>query len=185
MRRFDFVLLAVLGAAVLPGPPAFGQPRAVDVRASWGYANGLDDSPPHALLGGVSATAAVSPHVRLGAELWKANLFGPYGAYRTRARLVNALMEYELAPGRRVNPYWLVGIGVMQHRTLYPVGHVYVPEEGWVPTDAWRWDRQLGMMLTGGVGVRMFLTDRIFVAPEARAGLTPLLQTTVAVGVAF
>ena len=98
MRRSGFVLLAVLGTAVLPGRRPSDNRAPSTCAPRGGTANGLDDSSPHALLGGVSATAAVSPHVRLGVELRKANLFGPYGACTTRARLVNALMEYELGP---------------------------------------------------------------------------------------
>ena len=39
--------------------------------------------------------------------------------------------------------------------------------------------------LTGGLGVRLFMTKHFFVAPELRIGLVPLLRSTVALGYAF
>ena len=44
---------------------------------------------------------------------------------------------------------------------------------------------QARLNLTGGIGIRLFLTDRIFIAPEARIGFAPLLQPTIALGFAF
>ena len=185
MRRSCFVLVIALG---IIGPfvqQAFGQARALEVRAIWGYSYGLDDSPPHALVGGVSVTTALGPHFRLGAELVRANMFGPYGSYKSRARIGRGLLEHELRPGRRLNPYWVVGLGITEYRDLIPVGYVHVPGEGWVPSDAAEWEVQARLNLTGGIGIRLFLTDRIFIAPEARIGFAPLLQPTIALGFAF
>lgn len=95
------------------------------------------------------------------------------------------LLEYELRPGSRLNPYWVVGVGITEYRDLIPVGYVHVPGEGWVPSDAAEWEVQPKVNLTGGIGVRLLLTDHIFIAPEARIGVAPLLQTTIALGVGF
>ena len=123
MRRSCFALVIALG---IIGPfvqQAFGQARAVDVRAIWGYSYGLDDSPPHALVGGVSVTTALGPHFRLGAELVRANMFGPYGSYKSRARIGRGLLEHELRPGMPPQP-------VLGRRA----GHHGVPrsDPGWV-----------------------------------------------------
>lgn len=185
MPRSCFALVITLG---IIGPfvqQAFAQPRAVDVRAIWGYSYLLDDSPPHALVGGVSVTAALGPHFRVGAELVKANLFGPCSRYKSRASIGRGLLEYELRPGRRLNPYLVVGAGITKYRDLIPVGYVHVPEEGWVPSDAAEWEVQSRLNLTGGIGIRLLLTDRIFIAPEARIGSAPFLQPTIALGFAF
>ena len=185
MRRSGFAVVIALGVIGPFVQQGFGQPRAVDVRATWGYNYLLDDTPPHALVGGVSVTAAVGPRFRLGGELVRANLFGPYGRYKSRARIGRGLLEYELRPGRRVNPYWVLGLGITEYRDLIPVGYVHVPGEGWVPSDAAEWKVQTRLNLTGGIGVRLLLTDRIFIAPEARIGVAPLLQPTIALGFAF
>ena len=170
MRHHFVVLLAVLGAAGGAGRPAFGQTRAVDVQAVWGHNYGLDDSPPHALVGGVAVTAAVTPHFRLGGEVLKANLYGPWSTYKQRAVLVRAVLKHELLPCRRANPYWVVGVGRARYRGLIP---------------SYGWDVQNGLNVTGGIGIRLFVTERLFVAPEARFGLAPLFHTTMAVGFAF
>lgn len=185
MHRSCFAVVIVLGVIGPFSQQAFGQARAVDVRAIWGYSYLLDDSPPYALVGGVSVTAAFGSHFRVGAELVKANLFGPDSRYKSRARIGRGLLEYELRPGSRLNPYWVVGVGITEYRDLIPVGYVHVPGEGWVPSDAAEWEVQPKVNLTGGIGVRLLLTDHIFIAPEARIGVAPLLQTTIALGVGF
>lgn len=182
--RHSFVASFVATAIVLASVQAAAQPRTFDVRAAWGYNYGLDDSPPYALVGGLSVTRSVGPHYRLGAEVLKANLFGPYGSYKSRALLVRAVLEHELLPGRRLDPYWVVGFGLAQYRDLIPRDLVHVPAEGWIPS-AHEWDVQTLLNLTAGIGLRMHVTERVFLAPEVRFGLVPLLQSTVAVGVAF
>ena len=169
MHHLFVVLLAALAAGAA-GRPAFGQARTVDVRAVWGYNYGLDDSPPRALVGGVSVTRAVTPHFRLGAEVLKANLFGPWSTYKQRAVLVRAVLAHELLPDRRANPYWVVGIGLAQYHGFYPSRYR---------------DVQNVLNVTGGIGIRLFATERLFVAPEVRFGLAPLFHTTVAAGFAF
>ena len=47
------------------------------------------------------------------------------------------------------------------------------------------WDTQYRLHVLGGLGVRLFLTPHVFVAPEARIGLVPLFRSTVALGYAF
>ena len=178
-RQFLVVLFIVLGTAGAAERPAFGQPRTVDVQAIWGYNYGLDDSPPQALVGGVAVTVAVAPHFRVGGEVLKANLYGPYSDYKQRAVLVRAVVKHELLPGRRVNPYWVVGVGLMQHRGLLQSPF---PIEGRYPFE---WEVQSVLNVTGGIGVRLFVTERLFVAPEVRIGLAPLYHTTTAVGFAF
>ena len=169
-RQFLVVLFIVLGTAGAAERPAFGQPRTVDVQAVWGYNYGLDDSPPQALVGGVAVTVAVASHFRVGGEVLKANLYGPYSTYKQRAVLLRAVLRHELLPGRRANPYWVVGVGQAQYRGLIP---------------SYGWDVQNGLNVTGGIGIRLFVTERLFVAPEVRIGLAPLYHTTTAFGFAF
>ena len=116
------------------------------------------------------SNAGSSSSFRLGAEVLKANLYGPRSTYKQRAVLVRAVLKHELLPGRRANPYWVVGVGRAQYRGLIP---------------SYGWDVQNGLNVTGGIGVRLFVTERLFVAPEARFGLAPLFHTTMAVGFAF
>ncbi len=61
-RIFPIVLAIGL---VLLLQPVFGQKRKVDVRALWGYTAGLEDTPPHAWVGGGSVTAAVGRYCQV------------------------------------------------------------------------------------------------------------------------
>ena len=117
-------------------------------------------------------------------EGWHATLYGPYFEGRAaRAAGVTALWEYEFSPGQRVNPYATVGGGVTQYRDLYTIFEYPDPDGGTVTVD--EWDIQHRAHIIGGLGVRWFLTQHVFVAPEARIGLVPLFRWTVALGYAF
>ena len=174
-RIFLNALVAIL--ALLPSP-VLGQARTVDVRASVGYAHLLDDSPPYAWVGGGTVTVPRGAHSRFGVEGWYASLFGPYGHQdKAEARLVTALWEYAFSPGQRVNPYAVVGVGVTQYRDWYL-------DFGPVPGNP-GWDTQYRLHVLGSLGIRLFLTPHVFVAPEARIGLVPFFRSTVALGYAF
>ena len=177
-RIFPIVLVIVL---VLFQQPVFGQQRSVDLRGQGGHTYLLDDTPPHAWIGGGSVTAAVGPRLRLGVEVLQANMFGKYGSYKVRATLVTPVVEFEFSPGKRFNPYLVIGGGYTKYRALEPNAlHFFDPS---LPEFEWR--KEGGINLTGGLGVRLFMTKHFFVAPELRIGLVPLLRSTVALGYAF
>ena len=179
------MLLSALGAILMLLPhPVLGQARTVDVRASGGYAYLLDDSPPKAWVGSGTVTVPRGEHSRFGVEGWHATLYGPYfDGLAARAAGVTALWEYEFSPGQRVNPYAVVGVGVTQYRDLYPDFSYPGPDGGEVTVE--RWDIQHRGHVIGGLGVRWFLTQQIFVATEARIGLSPLFRSTLALGYTF
>ena len=180
MQPLRMLLPAAVTLLALLPQSALGQARTVDVRAHFGHATGLDDTPPYAWVGGATVTVATGPHSRFGIEVWRANMFGPYARFKRRARLFTGVWEYEFAPGRRVNPYVVAGFGYTQYRTLTPNrGHYIDPSR-----PEFRWDKQGSIHYQGGLGIRLFVTRRLFVAPEVRTGF-PLLRSTVAVGYAF
>ena len=160
-----------------PTHPVLGQARPVDVRAVGGYAYGLDDSPPYAWVGGGTVTVPRGEHSRFGVEVWHATLYGPYfSGLAARALGVTALWEYEFSPGQRVNPYAVVGGGLTKYRTLYS-DFTYPGVDGW--------DIQHVPHISGGLGVRWFLTQQVFVATEVRLGLVPIFRPTLALGYTF
>ena len=175
------VFLFCVTVSSLVVQPVLGQERKVDLRGGVGYALGLEDTPPHAWLGGGAVTAAASRNFRVGVEVLNANLFGKIPYYKRRALLVTPIVEYEFSPNRRINPYVVVGFGFTQYRSLEPnVEHYY---DRSLPQFEWR--KEGSVNFTGGFGLRLFLSKRIFVAPELRIGLIPVLHSTVAVGYAF
>ena len=103
---------------VLFPQPVVGQQRSVDLRGQWGHTYLLEDTPPHAWIGGGSVTAAVGPRLRLGLEVLQANMFGRYSNFKERATLVNPVVEIAFSPGQRFNPYLVIGGGYTQYRLL-------------------------------------------------------------------
>ncbi len=181
MFRAQIVLLGLVTASILLQQPIHAQPRRVDLRAHWGHTYGLEDTPPQAWVGGGSVTAAVGPRLRLGVEVLHANLFGKHHQYKRRAILVTPVAEYEFLPGSRFNPYMVVGLGYTRYRTLEPnPRHFFDPS---LPEFYWR--KQGSINLSSGLGVRLFLTKHLFLAPEVRIGLAPVLRSTVSVGFTF
>ena len=89
---------------------------------------------------------------------------------------MTALWEYEFSPGQRVNPYAVVGGGLTKYRTLYS-DFTYPGVDGW--------DIQHVPHISGGLGVRWFLTQQVFVATEVRLGLVPIFRPTLALGYTF
>ena len=175
------VILYCVTVSSLLLQPMFGQERKVDLRGEAGYTLGLEDTPPHARLGGGAVTAAAGRNFRVGVEVLNANLFGKIRYFKSRALLVTPIVEYEFSPDRRINPYLVVGFGFTQYRSLEPnVEHYYdrsLPE--------FEWRKEGSFNFTGGFGLRLFLSRRIFVAPELRIGLIPVVHSTVSVGYAF
>ena len=109
MRPCWIVPFFVVALAAVVPPPVSGQARAVDVRALAGLAVGLDDTPPHARLGGGTVTVARGPRSRMGFEVLLADLFGPYAVIEKARRAIHrdlgvrfrARPAREPIPGRR------------------------------------------------------------------------------------
>ena len=181
MQHARMVLLALITISMLLLQPAFGQNRKVDLRGHLGHTYLLEDTPPQAWLGGGAITAAAGSRFRLGLEVLHANMFGKYSQFKERALLVTPLVEYEFSPGRRINPYLVIGFGYTQYRALEPN-----PEHHFDPSLAeFEWRKEGGINFTGGLGLRLFITKGFFVAPEVRIGLLPVLRSTISVGYAF
>ena len=181
MLHARMVLLALITISTLLLQPAFGQKRKVDLRGHLGHTLLLEDTPPHAWVGGGAITAAAGSRFRLGLEVLHANMFGKYNDYKERALLVTPVVEYEFSPGQRINPYLVIGFGYTQYRALEPNAENYFDPS--LPEFEWRTEG--GINFTGGLGLRLFMTKGFFVAPEVRIGLLPVLRSTVSIGYAF
>ncbi len=181
MRLSKLLLVGMVATLILLVQPVSAQPNRVDLRAHWGYMYGLDDTPPEAWTGGGSVTAAVGPKLRLGFEVLHANLFGKYDSYKQRARLFHPMMEYEFLSNSRFKPFMVIGVGYTQYRSW-----LADPRAHFDPSLPKRhWETQGRIHYTAGLGARLFLTRRLFLAPEVRIGLVPALRSTLSVGFAF
>lgn len=83
-----------------------------------------------------------------------------------------------MKPTGRVVPYVIAGLGVMHHRGRFSgVDFNGAPRQFDVSYTTWT--------ASAGLGVKIFVTDRVFVAPEARIGREPTLRGTFSVGYVF
>ena len=137
-------------------------PPRVEVRATFGAAGFGDELEyPHVVAGG-SVRFYITRRFSVEPEL----LYMRRSADDQDYLFVPAV-AYDLAdPRKRVVPYVIGGVGAFQHRGRF----------GTSPT-TWSAD--------AGAGVKIFLNDRVFVAPEARIGYVGYEATaraTVSVG---
>ena len=82
-------------------------------------------------------------------------------------------------PNKKVVPYLIGGVGAIHHRATF---HFFDSNTGGprpfdVSSTTWT--------ASAGVGVRIFVTDRVFVSPETRVGREPTVRATVSVGYVF
>lgn len=117
-------------------------------------------------LKGVSLSARASERWRVGVEHLDADMFGPYKSTEVHALLVTPTFEYEFRASGKLRPFIVFGVGYTRYRDLIPA---FASADN--NTLAYEWEAQSGFNLAEGVGVRMYLTKRLFLAPEVRIGL--------------
>lgn len=147
--------------------PVFGEPLAgvMEVRGTIGHANFLDEDPLHHLVTGGSARFYLTNRFSVEPEF----LF----MYRSRQDI-----DFQIIPNvvfdftkraSRVQPYAIGGIGLQRHRELTGTGYYW--------SNCWT--------VSAGIGTKIFLNDRLYLAPEFRLGSQPFVRTTVSVGYVF
>ena len=150
--------LGILAALLLCALPALGQ-RQVDVKGSIGVASFVDDSADNHLLTGGSVRLYVTRRFSIEPELLYL-----YRDSRHHDIVLMPNFVYDFG-GSRVVPYVTGGVGLM-----------------------WTKDRGLfrstntEVAASGGVGVKFYLNDRWFVAPEARIGWEPHIRISAGIG---
>ena len=154
-------------AFVLWTPPVFGEPLAgvTELRGTVGYSNFLDEDPLHHLVTGGSARFYVTNRVAIEPEF----LF----MYRSRQDIdfqviPNVVFEFTKRESR-FQPYAIGGVGLQRHRGLTGIGTYW--------SNSWTG--------SAGIGTKIFLSDRLYVAPEFRLGLEPIVRITASIGYVF
>ena len=157
----------LLLALLLCASPAFGETLAgaMEVRGTIGYSNFLDEGPLHHLVTGGSARFYVTNRVAVEPEF----LF----MYRSRQDIdfqviPNVVFEFTKRESR-FQPYAIGGMGLQRHRELTGIGYYW--------SNSWTG--------SAGIGTKIFLSDRLFVAPEFRLGLEPIVRITGSIGYVF
>jgi len=146
---------------LLFGLPCLAQ---FQVRATGGAAIFLDeDFPSHKMIGGSLRLPLTR---RLGLE--------PEVLYLRQSDLDDDVilapnLTFDLTTRKRAIPYLIGGPGWLRHRGGFP-GRRFTTSE-WT--------------VSGGLGLRLFLADHLFLAPEARIGWEPLFRVTFSIGYSF
>lgn len=166
------------GVAVLSVLLAHGEVRAQDaptvrpapvVEGSVGWAGFGDEGIVHHTLLGAGARYYVSRRVSIGPEVQY--MIGP-DADRDLIVTGNLVVDV-LAPTadrpRRTTPYLVVGGGLFRHSDRFQSG-TFSSTEG---------------AFTAGVGVRGWISDRVFLAVDGRLGWEPHLRVAGTVGIAL
>lgn len=151
----------ILASAVLAGVPAGAYAQRSIVEGQLAHGAFLDESAiPHSMFG-AGARFFVIPRLAIGPEV--THMRGP-GRDRDWVLLANASIDLRSRTGRRVVPYVLAGAGTNRHsdEPFFPLGYA--------------------LLVNVGIGTRISVSDRWFVAPEFRIGREPHWRAGVSVG---
>lgn len=179
----SWLLLAYTATAA-----AQAQDHRFRVAGQAGYTYGLDDSPPYGFLRGGSFSARAEKRWWVGLEFIDIDLFGPYESYDQKAWMLTPVVEYNFQESGRFQPYVAFGVGLTQFRSYLEEDLIRDPDDPDNPDKfvfTYGWDREHFINVAGGFGVRLYLTSRLYVAPEARLGLSPPVRVSVALGYSF
>ena len=145
----------------------------VEARGTIGGASFGDNEIPHGIFGG-SVRVYLSRRFSIEPEV-----LYMYHSENDRDLIIQPNVAVDLMkPTGRFVPYAIGGIGAMHHR-----GRFFGTDFNGVPQqfDA----RYTTWTASIGGGVKIFITDKLFVAPEARVGREPRYRGTVSVGYVF
>ena len=143
-------------------------PPKVEVKATFGAAGFGDElSDPHVVAGG-SARFYVTRRFSVEPEL----LYMRDGE-DDQDYLFTPNVAYDLSdPTRRVVPYVAGGVGVFHHRGRFFGNDFNTGQPRVFDTSSTTW------AVTGGGGVKIFLNDRLFIAPDVRLGVIGRSEAT-------
>ena len=169
----SFARVAVMAfVSIVLWPPAYTfaqEGSAIALESSLGWAGFPDNRIVHHRVLGGGARFYLTPRLALGPEV----VYMP-GPNDDRDFMLTGNLTFDLLrPGTtgppRLNPYVVAGGGLFQHRDDLR-GGTFTSNEA---------------AFTVGGGLRVFLTDRVYIAPEVRVGWELHLRTTVAMGFRF
>src|SRR5262245_1900138 len=147
--------------------PVFGEPLAgvMELRGTVGYSNFLDENPLHHLVTGGSARFYVTNRVAIEPEF----LFMYRSSRDIDLQFIpNVVFDFTKRDSR-FQPYAIGGAGFQRHRELTGTGYYW--------SNSWT--------ASAGIGAKIFLNDRLYVAPEFRLGLEPIVRVTGSIGYVF
>lgn len=146
----------------------------VEARGTVGAATFGDDEIPHGVVGG-SVRVYVTRRFSVEPEVMYMRHSENDQDFIAQANVAVDLLK----PTGKFVPYAIAGLGVIRHRGTvsgldFTTG---VPRQFDTSFTSWT--------ASGGLGLKIFVTDKLFVAPEARIGREPTLRGTFSIGYVF
>ncbi len=141
------------------------QAGRTEVRGDLGWTGFLDESSDSHLLVGASLRTYLSRRTSFQPEFqYLTRPSNSYGKHYDLGLLAN--IAYDLpSPSARVVPYLIVGPGIL-HTRQTRFSHT-------------------GLFVSGGGGVKVFVSDRWYLAPDFRVGWEPHARFSVGLGYVF
>ena len=160
--KAGLLIFSLLGGGAVSAQD--GSPRA-EIKANYGGATFIfDDGGGHHLVSG-----AVRVYVTKRFSIEPEFVYMRDGA-ADQDRLFSLNAAYDITdPRKRAVFYAIAGGGVQSHRRSNPSFHNGYTRGSW----------------NAGIGVKVFITKRLFVAPELRIGVEPSARATIGVGYVF
>ena len=173
MRKRHAAALGLVGWFLVIPTPATAQdrPRPM-VEAVVGSSGFIDEVVDQFLTFGAGARWFVTPRVAIGPEI-----VAQRGEHEASNLTVTGNVTVDFIrdePGRRVVPYVAAGGGYLRQRTIVGSGPGSTVLQPFASSEG---------TLSGGLGVRVAMGRRFFVAPELRFGWEPEIRMAVMIGV--
>jgi len=158
MKLTTFVILLFAAAA-----EAQQKPRP-EIKATAGWVGFIDEAfIDHGVVGG-AIRYYITPRVGIESEVLY--MAGP-GSDRDFTLIPH--VSFDFLRRQKVQPYVIGGAGWLHHSQKF--GPLKFSNNDWV--------------VNGGVGVKVFITPRLFVAPEFRLGFETTVRATGSIGFVF
>jgi hypothetical protein len=141
--------------------------RVNELRLTTGFTAWLDEVMDYSASTGVAYRRYLTPQVGIETEFLYMK-----GAGSIRDFTLIPHITYDFRPDRRVRPYLIAGVGWKHHREKFP-GALFPDFQHNEAT------------VSGGIGVKVFATRRVFFAPEVRMGFEPIFRVTGSFGFVF
>lgn len=170
------VLITLLVTSHVVAQQSDSQPRA-EIKMIVGASDfGFDSSEsyPHFVVG-AAARIRISRHWSIEPEF---NYMRRSSNDEDYVVQPNVVYEFN-SHGSRVVPYLIGGVGVIRHKSVFHGSDFVTGIPITFDTSYTTWSA------SGGAGLKVFLSKRLFVAPEARVGYQPTARATVSIGYVF
>ncbi len=168
MRNILFATIVIL-TGLIPAHCQEVARHAAYVKGTAGWAGFVDESMLHHAVEGGSLRIYLTSRLSVEPEL-----LYMHGPGLDRDVVLTPSVAFDFARSKRVRPYVIGGVGMLWHRD----GFRTAPGQ-----TTFFWGHQ--GTFSSGLGANIFVTGRLFVAPEFRIGWEPIFRSTISVGYRF